>query len=77
MITFANDFHNTAVRVRAQVGDNLSVGQCRRIRYALCGMADCHCAPTDLGIRGPQPDGFTVEIGMPLYDEFPAVVIPQ
>ena len=60
-ITLTNDFHGTEVRVRA---GSLSVGSVRRARNTLCGLADCTCAQTALGTRGPQrtPDGRRIAI---------------
>jgi len=43
MITLSNNFHNTSVRINANIGDELSPAQIRRSRRALCGLADCSC----------------------------------
>jgi hypothetical protein len=60
--TLRNDFHRTECRVRAEglshiYGEceiQLTEGQTRRARKALCGVADCTCAQHACGIRGPQ-----------------------
>ena len=56
MIIIRNDFHGTAVRLFAHIGDELSEAQIRRSRRVLCGIANCTCGGP-LGERGPQ-DGF-------------------
>ena len=43
MIDINNDYHNTTVRVRADVGDILTPSQLHRIRRELCGIEDCSC----------------------------------
>jgi hypothetical protein len=48
-----NDFHRTAVRIRAELGVELSPSQVYRARRALCGMSSC-CCGGPLGERGPQ-----------------------
>ena len=57
MITLRNDFHNTSVNVRADVGDYLTDGQAARIARKLCPSTQ-HCSCGDeLKMRGPQDDG--------------------
>jgi len=56
MITLRNDFHNTEIRLRADVGDELTSAQIKRARNALCGIEGCTCSG-DAGQRGKQ-DGF-------------------
>ena len=53
MITLKNEFHNTETRVRAQIGDTLTVDQTRRAARNLCGISDCLCGG-EAGQRGPQ-----------------------
>ena len=53
MITLTNDFHNSSVNVRAQLGTDLSERQVRRIRRVLCGIEDCTCSART-GVRGEQ-----------------------
>ena len=55
MITIRNDFHNTAVRVRANVGDVLTISQVKRCRKTLCSIDGCTCGGV-LSERGPQYD---------------------
>jgi len=43
MITLKNNFHNTSVRIRANVGDTLTPSQTARARRVLCGSPDCKC----------------------------------
>ena len=43
MITLTNNFHNTSVRIRANIGDELSQAQIRRSRQILCGFEGCTC----------------------------------
>jgi hypothetical protein len=43
MITLRNNFHNTKVRVRIGVGEQLSESQLARVRRELCGVSDCAC----------------------------------
>ena len=61
MITVRNDFHNSETRVRANIGDQLSVLQQRRARAKLCGQRECTCCGSS-GERGPQ-DGFYLDMG--------------
>ena len=51
-----NDFHNTEVRIRSTLGDELSTSQIARAKRALCGIDGCRCSG-DAGERGPQ-EGF-------------------
>ena len=53
MITLKNEFHNTETRLRAQIGDTLTVDQTRRAARKLCGFYDCVCGG-EAGQRGPQ-----------------------
>ena len=62
MITLTNNFHNTEINIRADVGDTLTHSQVSRSRRALCGIADCSCSGRE-GTRGPQ----TVELD-PVWD---------
>lgn len=55
IINIRNDFHNTQVRVRAEVGDTLSARVTARVQRELCGRVTCCCA----GAIGRQ-DGFIV-----------------
>lgn len=55
MITIRNDFHDTAVRIRASIGDTLTPSQVRRCRRILCGIEGCTCGGA-LSERGPQQD---------------------
>lgn len=75
IITLTNDFHNTSVNLRANMGDTLSASQVRRARNSLCGNSDCTCSG-DLGTRGPgsvSPDSIALEMvgadrdGRPMY----------
>ena len=59
MITIRNDFHNTAVSLRANIGDEITVSQINRARSALCPVSCCTCGGP-VGNRGLQ-DGFHVE----------------
>ena len=59
MITIRNDFHNTEVRIRANIGEELTWSQIMRARRKLCGIAGCTCGGP-CGERGPQ-DGFYLE----------------
>lgn len=59
MITVYNDFHNTSVSLRADIGAELTASQIRRARKELCGQDGCRCGGP-LGERGPQ-EGFWVE----------------
>jgi hypothetical protein len=52
MITFTNDYHNTAATCRTR--KVLSCRAVKRIRRELCGISDCKCAQTVLGTRGRQ-----------------------
>ncbi|MCP5415267.1 MAG: hypothetical protein H6961_11755 [Chromatiaceae bacterium] len=56
MITLKNDFHNTEVRLQADIGDELTPAQIRRAKQALCGIDGCTCSG-DAGERGQQ-EGF-------------------
>lgn len=56
MITIRNDFHSTEIRLRADVGDELTPAQIKRAKNALCGIDGCTCSG-DTGERGKQ-DGF-------------------
>ena len=38
MIIIRNDFHNTAARIRASIGDTLTASQVKRCRRTLCGL---------------------------------------
>ena len=71
MITLTNDFHNTSVRLRANIGDYLSPSQIKRAARILCPVSDCCCGHTELNTRmscgeailfGRQ-DGFDIEFG--------------
>lgn len=53
MITLRNNFHGTAVRLRASIGDTLTLAQLRRARRELCGIPTCVCGG-GAGERGPQ-----------------------
>ena len=55
VVTIRNDFHHTETRVRVPADGVLSRWQVRRVRRALCGMADCKCGG-DLSERGPQDE---------------------
>ena len=55
MITIRNDFHGTAARLRASIGDTLTPSQVKRCRKALCGIEGCTCGGA-LSERGPQRD---------------------
>lgn len=59
MIKIRNDYHNTEVTLRANIGDELTASQIKRARKALCGISGCMCGGP-IGDRGPQ-DGFSVE----------------
>jgi len=59
MITIRNDFHNTEVSIRANIGDELTESQIKRARNELCGISGCTCGGP-IGERGHQ-DGFVVE----------------
>lgn len=59
MITIRNDFHNTEVSIRANIGDELTESQIKRARNELCGISGCTCGGP-VGERGLQ-DGFFVE----------------
>lgn len=65
MMMITNNFHNTVVRSRKFPSELLKLSLlgpetpaekvfCRRTRKALCGSADCTCARSPLGERGPQ-----------------------
>lgn len=54
-ITLNNNFHGTAVRIAAEPGQVLSLGQVARARRALCGISGCTCGNA-LGMRGPNPE---------------------
>jgi len=62
MITLTNDFHNTSVRLRANIGDHLSDSQIKRAARVLCPVSDCCCGQNELNTRGRQ-DGFYIEFG--------------
>jgi hypothetical protein len=47
MIVLTNSFHKTQAKVRANVGDAVSLKTYNRVRRALCGMEDCHCGNAD------------------------------
>jgi hypothetical protein len=60
LITLRNDFHNSMTRLRVRgltygPEGELTTGQMKRARRALCGVKGCGCG----GIRGHQtaPDG--------------------
>ncbi len=53
--TIRNDFHNTQVHVRAEVGDTLSAQVTARVQRELCGVSGCQC-----GGALRQQDGFVV-----------------
>lgn len=53
MITLHNDFHNTHIRLRAELGQPLTRSQVKRARTALCGIRGCTCGG-NLRERGPQ-----------------------
>ena len=38
-----NQFHGTETRVRAGLGEQVSLRTARRVQKALCGMEDCCC----------------------------------
>lgn len=57
MLTLTNDFHNTEVRIRANVGDTLSRRRWRDVQRKLCGVTGCACG----GVRGLQFDGDGME----------------
>ncbi len=59
MITIRNNFHNTEVRLKANIGDELTWSQIMRARRELCGIKGCTCGGP-VGERGPQ-DGFYLE----------------
>lgn len=48
-----NDFHGTAVMIRATPGRPLTAGQVLQARRALCPVSGCSCGG-NLGERGPQ-----------------------
>ena len=60
-ITLRNDFHNSEVTLRAEVLSHihhtatayLTIGQIKRAKRELCGIAGCTCSG-DAGTRGPQ-----------------------
>jgi hypothetical protein len=54
-IELTNDFHGTAVVLRAPAGRVLSAWQVRKSWRALCGFDGCRCCDA-LGRRGPQAD---------------------
>lgn len=56
MITIRNNFHNTSIRLRANIGDELTPAQIKRAKHTLCGITGCTCSG-DAGERGEQ-DGF-------------------
>lgn len=53
MITLKNDFHNSSISIRAELGQWLSKSQIARARKALCGITGCTCGG-NLGERGKQ-----------------------
>jgi len=53
MITLRNDFHNSTVRLHAQLGDELTPAQIKRAKNTLCGISGCACGGA-LGQRGRQ-----------------------
>jgi len=55
MITIRNDYHNTAARIRATVGDTLTASQITHCRRVLCGIDGCTCGGA-LSERGQQQD---------------------
>jgi len=55
MITVRNEFHNSAARIRASIGDVLTASQVRRCRRTLCGVEGCTCGGA-LSERGQQHD---------------------
>ncbi len=59
MITIKNNFHNSEISLRANVGDELTARQIERSKRELCGMDGCTCGGP-VGNRGPQ-DGFSIE----------------
>ena len=62
-IVLTNDFHDSAVTIRATLGQYLSKSQIQRARRTLCGNAGCTCGG-NLGERGKQ----TVEIDVAGHD---------
>lgn len=53
-----NSFHGTKVMIRADLGDAVSKATLRRVRHALCGMADCSCGRED----GSRDSGYYLEV---------------
>jgi len=70
MITLTNNYHNTSVSLRADVGDYLTQSQISRARRELCGMSDCECS-SSIGTRGHQSvsieSGYIRGNDQPLY----------
>ena len=58
MITIKNDYHDTTITLRANIGDTLTPSRVRRIQRLLCGIDDCKCGGV-AGERGRQ-DGFEI-----------------
>lgn len=53
MITITNDFHNSSVTLRVNLGQWLSKSQIQRARNTLCGISGCTCGG-NLSERGRQ-----------------------
>ena len=65
-ITLTNDFHNSSVRLNADVRREtayLTTSQVKRAKQQLCGVAGCRCS-NDAGTRGRQalPNGERLEV---------------
>ena len=60
-ITLRNDFHNSSININCEVLSHIhnvataypSLGQIKRAKRELCGIAGCTCSG-DAGTRGPQ-----------------------
>lgn len=60
-VTLRNDFHNSEVTLRTKVLSHihhtatayLTVGQIKKAKHELCGIAGCTCSG-EAGTRGPQ-----------------------
>lgn len=50
MTTLTNSFHNTAISIKAGIGESISPSTYRKVLKALCGQSDCRCG----GVRGGQ-----------------------
>lgn len=69
MITLTNNYHDTTVRLHANIGDTLTVNQVKRARRVLCGLSGCSCGG-NLGERGKQ----AVEIVPVYHRDYPGEV---